>query len=216
MDWTRSDTLGIAAHDCTCCHGLGLRGGRIGENQPCNCVLRSIFRVCYRKFTQVALQEKRMSKVTLDGAGAQCRRTIWGRKDEEYMIDFLNIAKKTLDENDHRIFRLHYLLGADWRLCCANLGMDKGLLFHTLYRIEQKLGRVFKELQPYALFPVDQYYGGVKVEHKGTVLQFRAARPVEPPALVKRRQEEAEAEAAKKPASDFEWDMDEMPELKAA
>jgi hypothetical protein len=29
-----------------------------------------------------------------------------------------------------------------------------------VYRIEQKLGRVFRELEPYALFPVNEYFHG--------------------------------------------------------
>jgi hypothetical protein len=36
--------------------------------------------------------------------------------------------------------------------------MDRGSFFHELYRIEQKLGKIFRELQPHALFPVDEYF----------------------------------------------------------
>ena len=32
--------------------------------------------------------------------------------------------------------------------------------FHILYKVEQKLGRVFRELEPYSLFPLDEYFGG--------------------------------------------------------
>ena len=38
--------------------------------------------------------------------------------------------------------------------------MDRGSFFHQLYRIEQKLGRVYRELRPHALFPLDEYFGG--------------------------------------------------------
>jgi hypothetical protein len=38
--------------------------------------------------------------------------------------------------------------------------MDRGNFFHAVYRIEQKLGRVFRELEPYSLFPVDDYFHG--------------------------------------------------------
>jgi hypothetical protein len=40
------------------------------------------------------------------------------------------------------------------------LGMNRGNFFHAVYRIEQKLGRVFRELQPYPLFPLDDYFNG--------------------------------------------------------
>jgi hypothetical protein len=87
-------------------------------------------------------------------------KQIWGMKNEEFMVDFCRIAERSLDESEHRIFRFHYLLGADWKLCCRRLNMDRGNFFHMLYRIQQKLGRVFRELQPYALFPLDEYFGG--------------------------------------------------------
>lgn len=65
-----------------------------------------------------------------------------------------------LDEGEHRLFRNHFLLGADWRLCCRQLKMERGDFFHQLYYIEEKLGRVFAELQPYPLYPLDEYFGG--------------------------------------------------------
>jgi hypothetical protein len=40
------------------------------------------------------------------------------------------------------------------------LGIDRGNFFHAVYRIEQKLGRIFRELTPYPLFPVDDYFHG--------------------------------------------------------
>jgi hypothetical protein len=51
-------------------------------------------------------------------------------------------------------------LGADWKLCCYKLKLERGEFFHEIYRIEQKLGRTFRELQPHALFPVDEYFNG--------------------------------------------------------
>jgi hypothetical protein len=52
-------------------------------------------------------------------------------------------------------------MGAEWRLCCRRLKIDKGNFFHMVYRIEQRLGRVYRELEPYALFPLDEYFGGM-------------------------------------------------------
>jgi hypothetical protein len=88
------------------------------------------------------------------------RPMTWGRKDEEYIADFYLISRRTLDEFEHRLFRCHFLLGADWKLCARTLGIDRGNFFHAVYRIEQKLGRVFREVEPYALFPVDEYFHG--------------------------------------------------------
>jgi hypothetical protein len=79
-------------------------------------------------------------------------------KNEEFMADFCLVSRRTLDENQYKIFTNHFLLGADWKLCCRKLGMERGAFFHEVYRIEQKLGRTFRELEPFALFPLDEYF----------------------------------------------------------
>jgi hypothetical protein len=160
MDWTRSETLALALHNCTQCHGSGLRLGRKGAVSPCNCVLRSIFRICFERFEKCVTQEPHLSKVSLEAHMGKNRPYSWGRKDEEYIADFTLVAKRTLDEEEHKLFRYHFLLGADWKLCTRRLGLDRGNFFHAVYRIEQKLGRVFRELEPYPLFPLDEYFHG--------------------------------------------------------
>jgi hypothetical protein len=101
-----------------------------------------------------------MSRASLEFSHGRERRQTWGRKDEEYIADFCLVSKRTLDEFEYKVFRFHFLLGADWRLCCRKLGIDRGNFFHTVYRIQQKLGRVFRELEPYSLFPLDEYFNG--------------------------------------------------------
>lgn len=145
-EWTRSETLALAINSCTQCHGLGLLTGPLRrQGTPCNCVLRAVFRLCFNKFREVALTPARLHA---------------GRKNEEYMADFCLIAKRTLTEEEHAIFRYHFMLGAQWSLCCRKLSIDKGSFFHAVYRIEQKLGRTFRDLEPYALFPLDDYFHG--------------------------------------------------------
>lgn len=160
MEWTRSETLALAMHNCTQCHGSGLRLGKKGTSSPCNCVLRAIYRICYDRFMRCVTQEKHLSRVSVEPHQGRTRPSTWGRKDEEYIADFCLVSRKTLDEFEHRLFRYHFLLGADWKLCCSRLGMERGNFFHAIYRIEQKLGRVFRELQPYPLFPLDEYFNG--------------------------------------------------------
>lgn len=48
----------------------------------------------------------------------------------------------------------------DWRLCTRRLQLDRGSFFHAVYRIQERLGRTFKELEPYALYPLDEYFLG--------------------------------------------------------
>lgn len=179
MEWTRSDTLALAIHNCTQCHGSGLRLSRKGAVTPCNCVLRSIFRVCWERFVHCTTQEKHLSRVSLEPHAGRARPSTWGRKDEEYIADFCLVSRRALDDFEHRLFRYHFLLGADWRICSRKLGMDRGNFFHAVYRIEQKLGRVFRELEPYALFPVDEYFNGPsKIGPAGAVrLDEPCARP---------------------------------------
>lgn len=158
--WSRSDTLALAYHQCTNCNGIGLKMGRQGGIIPCNCVLRAIFRVCYNHYRDLMLQERHMSRASLDFDANRQANVVWGRRDEEYIADFYLVTKRTLDEEEWRLFRFRYVLGGDWKLCCKRLGMDRGSFFHAVYRIEQKLGRIYRDLEPYALFPLDEYFYG--------------------------------------------------------
>lgn len=185
MEWTRSETLALAMHNCTQCHGSGLRLTRRCALQPCKCVLRSIFRICFDRFLRCVMQEKHLSRVSLEPHVGRCRPESWGRKDEEYIADFCLVARRALSAQEHQLFRYHFLLGADWKLCTRRLHVDRGNFFHSVYRIEQRLGRVFRELEPYALFPLDEYFNGPsRREPAHAFAAFaRPLRPVRPPHL---------------------------------
>lgn len=159
MEWTRSETLALAMHNCAQCHGAGVRLAR-KKPEPCNCVLRAIFRICYDRLMRCITQPRHMSRVSIEPACGRARPSTWGRKNEEYIADFVLVAKRTLDEVEWKLFRYHFLLGADWKLCARQLRIDRGNFFHAIYRIEQKLGRTFRELEPYALYPLDEYFAG--------------------------------------------------------
>ena len=140
MEWTRSETLALAMHNCTQCHGCGLRLRNTGGWTPCNCVLRAMFRICYDRFRRCTQQEKHLSRVSIGPASGSYRPRTFGRKDEEYMADFCLVSRRNLSEIEHQLFRYHFLLGADWTLCTRKLGMNRGNFFHAVYRIEQKWG----------------------------------------------------------------------------
>ena len=160
MEWNRTETIALARNSCKSCHGEGLHPGRGSNMSPCNCVLRGVFRACYARFRECVTKEKYMSKITLERFSNRGGRVAYGRKDEEFIADFYLVSKRNLDEFDFKVFRYHFLLGADWRLCCRQMKIDRGTFFHSVYRIQQKLGRVFRELEPYSLFPLDEYFGG--------------------------------------------------------
>ena len=172
MQWTRSETLALAQQSCTYCQGLGLRQGRAGASTPCNCVFRAIFRACYSRFRQCTSKEKYISRVSLEANPGRQRKSVWGLKNEEYVADFCLVSRRALDDYEYMIFRYHFLLGADWKLCCRKLNLDRGDFFHEVYRVEQKLGRTFRELEPHALFPLDQYFNGTAKSHASNVTPF--------------------------------------------
>jgi hypothetical protein len=97
----------------------------------------------------------------------------WARKHEEFVADFLIVTKRTLNDSEYRIFNYHFLLGADWKLCCRKLKMEKGVFFHTIYRIMVKLGRTFVDLEPYALYPVHDYFHGERARAAIQVMPTR-------------------------------------------
>lgn len=167
MIWTQSQTLALAQQSCVFCYGLGVRPGRCGKATPCNCVFRAIFRACYIRFRRCALKEKYISRVSLEANPGRQRKSVWGLKNEEFIADFCLVSRRTLDEDEHRIFRYHFLLGAECAPCCVKLNIDRGTFFHAVYRIEQKLGRAFAELTPYALWPIDEYFGSCEGRKRG-------------------------------------------------
>ncbi len=175
MEWNRSDTLALAAHSCTRCHGVGLLYSRRIGTSPCHCVLRNIFRACHVRFRQCVEKEKYLCKVTLNHCSSPNSRPAWGRKDEEYIADFTLVSRRYLDEAEYRIFRFHFLLGADWKLCCRRLNTDRGTFFHDVYRIQEKLGRVFRELEPFSLYPVDEYFNAAR---RMDVTSLRSVNPI--------------------------------------
>ena len=83
----------------------------------------------------------------------------YGFKNTEFMADFYLIAKRVLtDPLEWGVFALHFLARADWKICCQQLRIDRGTFFHTVYIVEQKLGRMYGELEPYSLWPLDEYF----------------------------------------------------------
>jgi hypothetical protein len=158
--WTRGDCLTLATPMCAACIGMGSYVARGGKLAVCKCVLRAAFRACYEYYRDCQERARYISKVTLDPMPGVQRIGCWGRKSEEYSADFYLVSKRTLWPLEWELFRLHFLDGRDWKVCCRKLRMDRGNFFHSVYRVEQKLGKVFYELRPYALCPVSDYVHG--------------------------------------------------------
>jgi len=160
--WNRSNTIALARHDCVFCHGLGLLAGRGRNGQhACNCALREIFRICLRRYRYYQWLPKFISQVRFE-VGSSGRQTGagYGRQIEEYCADFELSARRALRETPElfRVFWLHFLRRLQWRECVHILRIDRGTFFHDVYRVEQRCARMFAELRPYGIFPIDQYF----------------------------------------------------------
>jgi hypothetical protein len=179
----QSNAIGLAKASCLLCQGLGVRIIRKDTEVPCNCIFRAIFRACLNRFRQCAISADHIGSVSLEFCrGAEGRR-IYSRKREEFVADFCLVSRRSLDEIEYTLFKYHFLLGADWKLCCRRLKMDRGSFFHMVYRIEQKLGRIFCELKPYALYPLNEYFGGVIFKEPVTrsIDSLSKSKPFRPP-----------------------------------
>ena len=140
-----------------------MRPVRGGKTTPCHCVYRAVFRACHTRFRTIALSGAYASSVKPEHGFLPGRnRRGYGMKWQEYAADFVLIARRYLTGNALYIFRMHFLLGCEWAPIAAKLGMDKGEFFHEVYRIQQRLGRLYYEIQPHSLFPLDQYFASTQ------------------------------------------------------
>src|SRR5262249_33309697 len=119
------------------------------------------FRACYNRFRECSASGGRAKTVTLELCNGMDNRRTYSRKREEFAADFCLLGRRVLDDFEYQIFRFHFLLGGDWKICCRRMNLDRGSFFHGVYRIEQKLGRAVAELEPYPLFPIDEYFHGM-------------------------------------------------------
>lgn len=111
-----------------------------------------------------------MAKLTqLDPAISPQSQRVYGRKSEEYHADFELTARRVLNEDDFRLFRLHYISGAAWGLCVQVLGIDRARFFRDAYRIQERLGKAFAEIEPYALYPVQGYFSGSRMAPRAAI-----------------------------------------------
>ncbi len=166
---THGLAIGTSKMDCKYCLGTGARRVRYGRNAVCKCSYRAVFRACYNRYIECGELGSHASTVSLEFAQGPKGRCTYSRKREEFRADFYLVARRYLPELELQIFNFHFLLGADWRLCCRKLQMTRGTFFHALYRTEQLLGKAYCEVEPYPLYPMDEYFGGTTSKFTGPV-----------------------------------------------
>jgi len=163
--WPAGECATLASAGCQQCHGLGQvwKQTRIA---PCGCVYRAVFRICLAAARECEIR----SHSTKTGSMWQWLRGylrpenqsrvagVFCRANEEYLADIYCVARRELSALEWRVFRRYWLGEGNWRECAGDLRLERGKFFHTVYAVERKLGRVFVELRPYALYPVDEYF----------------------------------------------------------
>ena len=90
--------------------------------------------------------------------GANIKTSSYERKTEDYLADFDILVRRSLAPAEKMLFDLYFIDEADYKTCIRLLAVDRGKFFHTVYRIEAKLGRLCRDLRPYSLFPVCDYF----------------------------------------------------------
>jgi hypothetical protein len=142
--------LAAAWPGCSHCHGYGLRyTARLAREVPCECVYRAAFRACLKRYREEAEMMERTTgsrwEITPGGA------LLVGHPGAEYCADFLLAAKRSLTSTEMATFRRHFLAGLPWFACTR----ARGRFFHTVYRVEEKLGKVLIER---GLYPTRRYF----------------------------------------------------------
>lgn len=157
MKWDRGMVIGIAKASCVFCHGYGLKP-IIGNNwSPCECVYRKVFRICLAKFHSMK-HRTFYSGVDWSRIGSKSIKRCYGRRCEEFSADFYVVAKRELSDFDWRLFKLHMIGERNSTECVPVLGCNKTFFYKAVYRIEEQMGKVYAELQPYRLFPLSEYF----------------------------------------------------------
>lgn len=164
IDWTAPTMRGIAlahaAADCALCHGAGLIFG-LRRIRACDCVYRAIFRaVIAQRLKRTEVASMPLAHLTTPGPRTKSRGATWGWKKEEFRADVDLIARRELNEEDYRIFRLRWFRRLDAKQIGRIVQRSRGDVFHHVFAIEKGLGRRFLNVQPYALYPIDEYFAG--------------------------------------------------------
>jgi hypothetical protein len=89
---------------------------------------------------------------------------MWGLKREEYMADFELVARRSLSQAEHRLFRFHHILAASEAMCAKRLGISTQTAKRAIQRLEAKLGLTFAMIEPYALYPLYDYFNRIRSE----------------------------------------------------
>lgn len=143
---TQQEIAVLALEACSTCSGYGVR--RFGFEQSlavCKCVNRAVFRICLRSYRE---REWCAPCVTSKRAG------FTALNHADYRVDFELASRRCLNETERKVFRVYHFEQTQWKEACRRTGLSKGNFFHSVYRIEARMGQ---ELRDTAMFPPSAY-----------------------------------------------------------
>jgi hypothetical protein len=150
--------MALSLEGCARCHSPGVYlKDRAKVETPCPCTDRGVFRAVLAAYKHYSISIGLSIRTNLSQFSTQHSRQgrrADGRRVEEWCADVWLTSKRNLTPHQWQILRRHHIRGEDW----TRFGISKGQLFHEKYCLEQKLGRVFRELQPFALYPIQEYF----------------------------------------------------------
>src|ERR1700733_543019 len=161
--------MALSLDDCTKCNGTGVRLAGRGKSETfsnartqkteavCTRCDRGVFRAtlaAYKFHSESIGMSIRTNLSQFSRSLSRQGRRANGRRSEEFVADVLAVSKRNLTPRQWRIFSGHCIAGKEWN----QFGIELGVFWHDKYRLEAKLGRIFRELKPYALYPTDEYF----------------------------------------------------------
>src|SRR3954454_24515538 len=109
------------------------------KKHPIKLDLAAVFRATVAAYRRASVDESRVRRHARNGT--------WSHPQVEFVADFLACVKRALTEEEFRLFRLRYLLGAEWRLCSHRDGeqhaADRAEFHVKTAGLERKLALAF-------------------------------------------------------------------------
>jgi len=157
-EWNTHEVLHAATKTCKRCGGCGFH-----QEEICNCVFRNIFEVCHEQFKQSA---------TTASTGIVTQGITCSRPTEDFAADFTLVGNRVLADRPllQQVFQMYFLECDKWTVVALRneltlpvflsrrMKINNNLLFRRVFEVKVILGRAFRELQPYALYPLKEYF----------------------------------------------------------
>lgn len=145
--WSPTEVRLLSSTACPRCAG----GGYANDAEICHCVFRRIFETCHRRYEQTASM----------ATGVLVTGITCSRPAEEYAADFVLVGRRALQQRPLllAVFNLYIVDGLPTQMCLRKLKIAQNVFFRRVFQIKQELGRAFREVRPYPLYPINEYNG---------------------------------------------------------